>query len=508
LSWLFVSASLPILAKVPEGNHLRVAVVESGLVPSANAVFNHKGIDLPLVVLVEGKKFWSLPHQTFNADEILSMAIEGMPDKEALPLAFAPGTGAAKPEQGVEEEDEFGRRPDSASAEAPLRGLEKHEQKESASKKQPPAAAVTDPLVFGDTHLKMLLERRGAHHKHRWAVLFYDTRDAEWEPIWKPIWQEVARQLEGTARAGLVSWRDESGLHLKLGIDRGFQAGVFEGGSFYLAPEIEGDGPLVIEQLVNFARGGYLASTPISGVPGSRSVLETLSDADYVKRTAGVDPWLIVYSKPGCILCGQVTLLVVRRKRFLNEEIFFFFVEFKVIFFLVFLFFFAQERVGHASGIRIATVDTERNEGVAKLERITYHPTVKIRSAGRSFVYTGDNEFNQLLAFAQTGWKEKEVKTRPQPQTKQLHPEEPPEEEGDEESAFRKASEHTGPTPTERVQSLIGFFRRNSIALIGFVIAVVVASVVGFLISSPKKRKPKTANNKANNSPAQKQRTN
>ena len=283
-------------------------MVESGLVPAAASAFNPKGNPGPLVVLVEGKRFWVLPHETFSADEVLGMALEGMPENEAQTFALtAPEVKAVE----VEEEDEFGR-PVSSSAEAPLTGLEKHEQQQQQQQQQKPSAS--EPVVFGDTHLKMLLERRGAHHKHRWAVLFYDSRDPEWEPIWRPIWNEVAKQLVGTARAGLVSWRDESGLHERLGVERGFQAGVFEAGSFFLAPEIEGDGPLVIEQLVNFARGGYLARTPVTGVPGTRNVLETLSDSDYVTRTAGNEPWLVSFSKPGCVLCGSVNTLLVRTR--------------------------------------------------------------------------------------------------------------------------------------------------------------------------------------------------
>jgi hypothetical protein len=50
---------------------------------------------------------------------------------------------------------------------------------------------------------------------------------------------------------------------------------------------IEGEGELVVEQVVNFVRGGYLSVTPVTGVPGTKNTLQTLTDADYITRTQG-----------------------------------------------------------------------------------------------------------------------------------------------------------------------------------------------------------------------------
>jgi hypothetical protein len=68
-------------------------------------------------------------------------------------------------------------------------------------------------------------------------------------------------------------------------------------------------------------------------------------------------------------------------------------------------------RGGHAAPeVRIAKVDLAKARGVAKLERVDYVPTLKLRSGGRSYVYTGDNDYEQLIAFARHGWKERELK--------------------------------------------------------------------------------------------------
>jgi hypothetical protein len=78
---------------------------------------------------------------SFSIDEVLSMAQEGLPDKDALQLAFPANIiddankQSNNNEINSEEDDEFGR-PVAAAAEAPLKGLEKHEEKENQKKHQ------------------------------------------------------------------------------------------------------------------------------------------------------------------------------------------------------------------------------------------------------------------------------------------------------------------------------------------------------------------------------------
>ncbi len=448
---------LPKLALVPDGNQLRVAVVESVLTPMTAAVLNPNGQPMPFVVYVENnQRFWGLPFETYAADELLGMVLEhDLPEKEAIKLGFSERSPSSAPaEEAVEEEDEFGER--KGAAESPLPGLEKHEENVKSQmerkKKQEFDDTQSDAVVFSEPHLKQLLEGRGPHHRHRWAILFYDSRDPEWERIWRNIWRETNRQLKGTARGGLVSWRDEGDLPDKLGVTRGFQAGVFEGGSFYLAPEIEGDGPLVVEQLVRFAKGGYLAVTPQTGVPGTGHAVQTLTDSDFVARTSGTEPWLISFGKPGCALCSRVENLV--------------------------------ERVAHAvPGLHVAQVNTATARGVSKLERIDYHPTLKVRAAGRSFVYTGENEYEELIAFVKQGWKERELKARPQPISKHLNPQKPEEPEEDPEAIVK-----LGASPTQRLYDLLAAIQRNGIALALLVANVVAVSVALSLWSRPGRR--------------------
>ncbi len=101
------------------------------------------------------------------------------------------------------------------------------------------------------------------------------------------------------------------------------------------------------------------------------------------------------------------------------------------------------------------------------------------------------------MEFVKTGWKDRELKTRPQPLTKTLHPEVP--EEQEEDATKARSEESAGPSPSERLNSLVSFFRRNLMAIVALVTAVVVSFLAGLLLTKPRQRKPKNPNNNNNN---------
>lgn len=462
------------IAQNPESN-VRLAVVDVRANPGVGAALNLNGGLYPVVVLTQdGQKFWTLPADTYTGMDLLSMVEDGLDEKEAKKLGFVKPEVLKSAAGG--DEDEFGGT--KAGGESVLPGVEQDEarkqrqrrEEEQAQKKknEKPAMPIA---VLNESNFEEIIKA-----KQPWAVLFYDAEDMQWEPIWKKIWKATAKNVGPEYRFGLVSSLDEGELADRFNITLGFQLVVLRDGMTWTAPEISGEAEDVVVALSDFLRTGYLEAPGTYGLPkapakgtGSSSVVE-LTGGDFVSRTAkGV--WLVMFYGPSCMTCKKIEGVFGQ----LAEHV-------------------AINRHARLAQLHVAKFDVENeiNLRVAANEHIEYQPTIKVRTGGNSFTFTGDNTFEALLAFLDVGWREKEIKLRPKardmPKAKrdeELEARLEREEKEANEAKKRqpKGASEKSDSQMKRIQALVTSIKQQ-LPVIGILIGAIVVIIAWVVISS------------------------